>query len=149
MTKSKNRLSKLYKQRILGLLIILIIALFGVKLLISSHAQSPYATVNASSGTLSSPALLNGDSSASSGKAVWFGSPPAIPKNGAYLGAWINPNMITGGGTGCTGSYTEPGCQEIAALPSFNQQNGKSVSILHVYAPVSYTHLTLPTIYSV
>jgi beta-mannanase len=61
--------------------------------------------------------------------------PPSIPTSGAYLGAWINPNKSTGGGggNGCTGSYTEAGCNEIAQLAAFNSANSKPVSILHVY----------------
>ena len=132
------------KQRLIGLIVVLFITIIGVKLIVASHAQSPSLTFSASSGTIASPAVAVPDTSASSGKVVRFGtmtalSPPSVPTNRAYLGAWVNPNQITGGGTGCTGSYTEPGCQEIAALPNFNQQNGKALSILHVYTPFNTT----------
>jgi hypothetical protein len=48
---------------------------------------------------------------------------PAIPTSGAYLGAWVNPQGLPGGG----------GAAEIQQLPRFNAYIGKSVAILHVY----------------
>jgi len=54
--------------------------------------------------------------------------PPAVPTNGAYVGAWVNP----GGLKDAPG--TEAGTVEIQQLPAFNQNlGGPTVAILSVY----------------
>jgi hypothetical protein len=57
-----------------SIVIILIIAAVGTVLLLPGHAQSPFASVNASNGTISSPATKVADSSTDSGYKVMFGS---------------------------------------------------------------------------
>lgn len=61
---------------------------------------------------------------------------PAVPTNGAYLGAWVNPL-----GLGKT-SDQESGQREIGQLPKFNAMIGTHVQILHVFS--SFT-AALPT----
>jgi len=48
--------------------------------------------------------------------------PPAVPTNGAYVGAWVNP----GGLKDAPG--TEAGTVEIQQLPAFNQNLGGPTS---------------------
>lgn len=71
---SKISNSNLNVQNIAGIIVILIITVIGVKFLIISHAQSPYTTVPASSGTLAGGAIKVNDSSASISGAVRFGN---------------------------------------------------------------------------
>jgi hypothetical protein len=52
---------------------------------------------------------------------------PSIPTNGAYVGAWVNPQKLS------ESKSDEPGVKEIQQLPMFNQQLGSHVNILHVY----------------
>jgi hypothetical protein len=72
MHKVKVHIHKLDKQKIAGALIIIIIVIIGVRLLTSSHAESPYASVEAESGTLGGGSTLINDPNASGGKAVQF-----------------------------------------------------------------------------
>jgi hypothetical protein len=52
---------------------------------------------------------------------------PAIPAQGAYVGAWVNPQKLS------ESKSDEPGQKEIQQLPAFNKQLGVHVNILHVY----------------
>jgi hypothetical protein len=104
-------------KKLMAVIVPLVIAVVGVHLLTSTHAAT------------TAPANSSTEVASDSGS-----SAPAIPATGAYLGAWVNPGSLTGGGTSCTGTNTEAGCNEIEQLPQFNQSIGKSVSILHVYA---------------
>jgi hypothetical protein len=62
----------------LAIITIAIVAAIGTYLLISSHAATPYASINADKGTLSNGATIVTDNSASDGKYVKFGTvPPA------------------------------------------------------------------------
>jgi endoglucanase len=56
------------------LVVVLLVAAIGTYLFVSSHAESPYASQEASSGSLTNPAVVNTNSDASDGKAVQFGS---------------------------------------------------------------------------
>lgn len=70
--------------------VVLAVVAVGVYLLVPSHAATPYASVSADSGTLSSSAQVVTDSTASDGKAVQFGS------------------VSSGGGGGSGGSVWQP-----------------------------------------
>lgn len=77
-TKSGRRLKpKLSENRlrnITGTLFVLLFAFVGIHLLSSSHAASPYASLNADQGSLTNPATVQTDGSASDGKSVQFGT---------------------------------------------------------------------------
>ena len=58
-------------------------------------------------------------------------SPPPVPSGSVYLGAWVNPNHVTGQ----SAQVGEAGSQEVAQLPSFTSSvGGYRPAILHVYA---------------
>lgn len=65
--------------------------------------------------------------------AGWTGagplSPPPAPAHGAYLGAWVNANQVTGPGQ----RVGEPGSNETAQLPAFDAALGRAPAILHIY----------------
>jgi hypothetical protein len=74
-------------QSITGAVVVLVVVIAGVQLLVSSHAQSPYVSSQATSGTLTAPAtVVPTCSGSSSGTCVQFGSPD-------------NTNYITTSGT--------------------------------------------------
>lgn len=72
----KHHIKKInHSQKIVGIIIIIALALIGVRLLTGSRAESPYASVNADSGILGgdpSPSIIS-DSGASDGQKVEFG----------------------------------------------------------------------------
>ncbi len=74
--------------------VILAIAILGYKLLTSSHAQSPYVAVNASSGALTGNATKNVDPTAASGESIVFGSAPSTSSD--YVTA-SGTNLMLGG----------------------------------------------------
>ncbi len=121
---------KINLQNIIAIIVILLITIFGVKTLISSHAQSPYASTNAASGTITSPATVQIDSSASSGKSVQFGLPlikPLIPVSGIYLGAWTHPSVS---GVANIDSFT-------TNLTNFNNSissSNRKLDIAHIFS---------------
>ncbi|MHB1864548.1 MAG: glycoside hydrolase family 26 protein [Candidatus Saccharimonadales bacterium] len=53
--------------------------------------------------------------------------PPPIPKTGAYLGAYVNPEHISSSNEAVNGTQT------IQQLPTFNRLIGKSLAILQIY----------------
>ena len=62
-------------QRITAAVVVVVVAAIGAYLLIGSHAAVPYSSIEAESGSLSSPATqVTGDSKASGGSYVQFGS---------------------------------------------------------------------------
>jgi hypothetical protein len=61
------------KQIITAFIFVLAVAITGVYLLVSSHAQTPYASVEASNGNLKGRASLASDSDAANGTYVQFG----------------------------------------------------------------------------
>lgn len=61
-------------QPIAAILVVLAVAAIGTVLLLISHAASPYASINADSGTLTSPATKQTCTGASDGNCVVFGS---------------------------------------------------------------------------
>jgi hypothetical protein len=69
--------------------IVLIMAVIGVYLLVSSHAATPYASVTGSQGSLAGGANLQSDSTASTGQRVVFGR--AVPMDGAVALALAAP----------------------------------------------------------
>jgi hypothetical protein len=72
--KKFNLRKKLINQKLSGSLIIVILAIVGIRILTQSHAESPYVMTEAELGTLTSPATEINDSTASGGAAVQFGS---------------------------------------------------------------------------
>lgn len=74
MAKRKLKITKANKQKIIGIFVILILSVIGVRLLFLSHAQSPYASISASTGVLAGNASKLVDSTASNGEKVEFGS---------------------------------------------------------------------------
>jgi hypothetical protein len=68
---------KLKPKHVVGLLVILLVAILGLKSLLFSHAQTPYAETEVANGAISGPATVQSDSSATYGKYLQFG--PSIP----------------------------------------------------------------------
>ena len=62
------------KQKVLGVVVVLILAITGFKLLTLSQAQSPYASAPAASGSLAAAASIRNDPTATGSKAVQFGA---------------------------------------------------------------------------
>jgi hypothetical protein len=86
--KNLNKLKKIEKQKTIGFVIIIVLAFVGVKLLTSSHAQSPYASSEAETGTLGGIASVQSDPNASGGEYVRFGYGvtdivPTLPASGS------------------------------------------------------------------
>jgi hypothetical protein len=63
-----------YRKYSIGVVFIVLVAMVGTHLIISSHAAGPYASTEASNGTLSGATALLNDGNASNGKYVQFGS---------------------------------------------------------------------------
>ena len=93
-----KRISKIINekkyQKIAGLFIIIIIASFGMRLLIAGHAQSPSASSEAESGSISGLSMSLKDSSASGGLAVKFGGYPLL---GALVPASSSSTLYSNG----------------------------------------------------
>jgi len=104
----KVLLSKYKKpQTISAALVVLAIAAAGTYLIISGHAATPYASVNASQGNLTGSAALQTDSSTSSGKYVQFGT---ASTGGSNKGVpWVGLNDFTGWGPPLTSYYLADG----------------------------------------
>jgi hypothetical protein len=64
---------KMKRQNIIAIFAVVGTAIIGTVLLITSHAASPFATVNASNGNLSGAASIQANSLASNGESVVFG----------------------------------------------------------------------------
>jgi hypothetical protein len=79
------RTFRLNIQNAAAILVIGTLTLIGVRYLVFSYAQTPSATVQAESGSLSSPAATANDSTANGGKMVHFSSVPSVRVNGAQL----------------------------------------------------------------
>jgi hypothetical protein len=71
----RQKIKKLEHQKLIGILIILVLTVVGVRLLTLSRAESPYASVEAEAGTLGGIASVQSDTNASGGKDVLFGFP--------------------------------------------------------------------------
>lgn len=69
---------KTNKKTIVGVVVVIVLAAVGARLLTLSHAQTPYASASAPTGRITSPASIKVDSTASSGSSVQFGSAPSI-----------------------------------------------------------------------
>lgn len=70
-----KKLAKLENSKTISVIVIIVLAVIGVRLLTLSHAQSPYTSSEAESGTISAPAQIESDAAASGGTAVRFGFP--------------------------------------------------------------------------
>lgn len=66
------QIAKLTPKKIIGLVVALLIAAIGFKILIGGHAQGPYTSAGASSGTLAGGATANPDTTAYNSKSVLF-----------------------------------------------------------------------------
>jgi hypothetical protein len=95
--------------------VVIAIAVIGTVLLISSHAQSPFASVDASSGTLSTPASKVADSNTDSGYKVVFGSSGSGTQTTNCFASPVSCGYpdIAGGNVGVTPS-------QCASLPTFS-----------------------------
>ncbi|MGD0284706.1 MAG: hypothetical protein ABSB12_03890, partial [Candidatus Saccharimonadales bacterium] len=84
-------------QKVFSIFIIMAVAAGGTYLIVNSSAQSPYTAIEASTGTLTSPATTQADSSATSGQDVQFG---ATSSNSALapsvMGAYAGPTNVSG-----------------------------------------------------
>jgi hypothetical protein len=69
-----------------ALLTVVIVAAVGVNLLATSHAASPYASVEANSGILAGGATQQTDSSTADGSYVQFGTPPTSSNFSPLIG---------------------------------------------------------------
>jgi hypothetical protein len=67
-------LQKESNSRINLILIVVAVAIIGVLTLVFSRAESPSVSINADTGSITSPAMVQNDSSASDGKSVVFGN---------------------------------------------------------------------------
>ncbi len=72
--KKKQNIFDLEAQKIVGIVIIAVLAILGVSLLINTHAASPYVAVEAESGVLSGGATRTNSTLDSGGAAVVFNS---------------------------------------------------------------------------
>jgi hypothetical protein len=61
-------------KKLIAVLIVIIIAVIGTYLITSSHASTPYVSINADEGSLANGATVGNDNLASDGKYVKFGS---------------------------------------------------------------------------
>jgi hypothetical protein len=64
----------LQTKTVVGLIVVTCVAAAGTYVLVISHAASPYASQQAASGTVSMPASITSDPTASGGKSVVFGN---------------------------------------------------------------------------
>lgn len=118
MNKFQSIISKKFgkpdKQKLFGIVIVLILAVSGTRLLIATHAQSPYASSEAESGTLTGSATIQSDSNASGGKDVQFGSSTTSNSSFVYVcGTQLCLNgqpFIIHGGT-AYGTYGDPSAE--------------------------------------
>lgn len=83
--KFKKFLSNKYRDQIIGAALVIVVgAGLGIHYIVSSHAQSPYASVEAESGSLTGSATIFDDSTASGGEAVQFGNLPSTANRSPY-----------------------------------------------------------------
>ena len=69
------------------------VAIIGYRMLSSSHATTPYASIDAASGSVTSPATIQNDSAAASGHDVQFGS-ASSPSDDALYNSSLPFNII-------------------------------------------------------
>jgi hypothetical protein len=92
---AKFKHTEFYK-RVPALIIVLLFGITGVYIFATSHAATPYVTVEAESGTLSGNATINTDSSASGGESVVFGGGTGASTPGSLtsffpIGVYVQP----------------------------------------------------------
>jgi hypothetical protein len=87
---------KLIKTKLRAILFVFIFVSIGSYLILGSHAATPYASINADSGSLSGGATVQTDATASDGKSVVFGSAVAgtIP---THVETWVYDDGCNGG----------------------------------------------------
>jgi hypothetical protein len=73
MKSIKKHISSIRTHNTTAVVAVLVVAVAGVHLLVSSHAQTQYVATNAASGTLTGPASVQFNSTASGGTNVQFG----------------------------------------------------------------------------
>jgi hypothetical protein len=89
-----------HSQKIKLLTLVFTVATVGTLLLVLSHASTPSASINANQGSLTYPAVIKSDASASDGNSVMFGSPISSNEgsllfDGNFESGTINPNQWT------------------------------------------------------
>src|ERR1700685_778158 len=86
-TKTKKFVNKGSSlQRLLAVVVIIVVAIVGYKLLTASHAASPYVAVDASTGTVASPATKQACSGADNSNCVTFKAGTSSSNLGSILG---------------------------------------------------------------
>jgi hypothetical protein len=89
----KNLYTNIKKQKQLQrVVVVVVVALIGIHFIASSHAASPYVSVEAESGTLSGNASVQSDATASGGSDVLFGGSSTSSTNyfTSYYKQWSN-----------------------------------------------------------
>ena len=140
-------------QYITAALVVIAVAGIGTYLLTPSHAATPYASINAGTGTLASGATKQTCSGSSDGSCVVFGSAPG---SGAAPGCTSNGVVApcVGNTTSAAGGWGTPVFDDEFTKDSSlntttwspdwygngNNQNGTNMYSSNVSA-VSYTHL--------
>jgi hypothetical protein len=111
ITLRSRVLHKLDGPKITGAVVIIVLTLIGVHLFVASHAQSPYASAQAESGTLSGAATLSssqyvqfGNLADPSGQNVPIGDEPGWHQ--VYYDNFADENVPLGSFSGCTTSGT-------------------------------------------
>jgi hypothetical protein len=87
-------------QQLTAVLVVLIVAGIGTYLLLGSHAATPYASITADSGTLTSGATKQTCAGSSNGSCVVFGGGSSVPK---HIETWAYDDSSTSGG--CNGGF--------------------------------------------
>jgi hypothetical protein len=96
VTKLKTIIKKLSLQRIVGVATVLIVVIVGVHALTTSHAQSPYASTLADSGTITTPAASQPCSGSTNGNCVVFGtSAPGVVTPASYFTSSVTNQQVT------------------------------------------------------
>lgn len=99
----------------------------GCLLLASCGASQPRATPATPTTSSTPKSQPNTPTSAPDTATAGAGglATPAVPATGAYLGAWLHPVAVTGGGS----SFAA----QVAALPAVLAATGRPLRLLHVY----------------
>ncbi|MEI9914278.1 MAG: hypothetical protein WDN66_04890 [Candidatus Saccharibacteria bacterium] len=109
--KKKNRTSLLRRlsknpSRLAGIFIVLAVAVAGVAFLTHIFAASPFIAIQASGGSVTSPASVKSDANASNGKYVSFGAATAGSTGSSTSGGSSAGGSNTGVGSNTSGTST-------------------------------------------